>query len=117
MRFKDIFWLPRILLSCDIPFKFWKNTNIGHPVGIVISENAVIGRNVTIYSGVVVGGKYKEGGQEKPTIEDNVIIYANSTIIGNITIGKNAIIGAGSVMLKDVPENELWVGVPAKRIR
>ena len=49
-----------------------------------------------------------------PTIGDNVSIGANATIIGDITICNNVIIGAGSVVVKDVPDNCIVSGNPAK---
>ena len=52
----------------------------------------------------------------KVNIEDNVFIGANSTILPGVKIGKNAIIGAGSVVTKDIPENSIAVGNPAKVI-
>lgn len=50
-------------------------------------------------------------------IEDDVVIGSNATILGGITIGKGAVIGAGSVVTKDVPPGETWVGNPAKQIQ
>ena len=50
-------------------------------------------------------------------IEDNVWIGINSTILPDVTIGKNAIVGARSVVTKDVPENAVVVGNPAKIIK
>tara|TARA_B100001287_G_scaffold238699_1_gene212269 strand:- start:5658 stop:6212 length:555 start_codon:yes stop_codon:yes gene_type:complete len=52
----------------------------------------------------------------KVNIEDNVFIGANSIILPGVSIGKNAIIGAGSVVTKDIPENSIVVGNPAKVI-
>jgi len=52
-----------------------------------------------------------------PTIQDNVTIYAGAVIIGKVTIGTNSIIGANSVVLKDVPTNEIWAGNPAKFVK
>jgi maltose O-acetyltransferase len=52
----------------------------------------------------------------KVKIEDNVFIGANSTILAGVIIGKNAIVGAGSVVTKDIPENSIAVGNPAKVI-
>lgn len=49
-------------------------------------------------------------------IEDNTFIGAYATIMPNVHIGKNCIIAAGSVVTKDVPDNEVWGGVPAKYI-
>jgi serine acetyltransferase len=50
-------------------------------------------------------------------VEDGASIGANSTICPGITIGSGALIGAGSVVTKDVPPNELWVGNPARFVR
>lgn len=52
----------------------------------------------------------------KIIIEDNVFIGANTTILPNVTIGKNSIIGAGSVVTKNIPENSVAVGNPARVI-
>ena len=50
-------------------------------------------------------------------IGKNVLIGSNSTILSGVTIGDNAVIGAGSVVTKDIPENMIAVGSPAKVIR
>ena len=52
----------------------------------------------------------------KVKIGDNVFIGANSTVLPGVIIGKNVIIGAGSVVTKDIPENSIAVGNPAKVI-
>ena len=50
-------------------------------------------------------------------IKDNVFIGAYSFVLKGVTVGKNAIVGAGSVVTKDIPDNEIWAGNPAKFIR
>lgn len=89
------------------------NLKLPHPMGIVIGFDAKIGRNCTIYHQVTVG--QKEG--KFPIIGNNVTIYAGAKIIGNIKIGNNSIIGANAVVIKDVPENSIAVGVPARIIK
>ena len=60
----------------------------------------------------------KQGFESKNIIiEDNVWIGCNSIILGGVTIKKGSIIGAGSVVVKDIGENEIWAGNPAKFIR
>jgi acetyltransferase-like isoleucine patch superfamily enzyme len=50
-------------------------------------------------------------------IDENVWIGAGVAILPGCVIGKNSIIGAGSVVTKSIPENEIWVGVPARKLR
>ena len=52
-----------------------------------------------------------------PTIGDNCIIYPGAKIFGKITIGNNVVIGANAVVNKDVPDNAVVAGVPARIIR
>jgi serine O-acetyltransferase len=85
---------------------------IDHGLGVVIGETAIVGDDVTLYQGVTLGGTGKEHGKRHPTIADNVVIGGGAKVLGNITIGRNCRIGAGSVVLRDVPENSTVVGVP-----
>ncbi|WP_148136436.1 serine O-acetyltransferase [Candidatus Formimonas warabiya] len=87
---------------------------IDHGMGIVIGETAEVGKNVTLYKGVVLGGTGKEKGKRHPTIGDNVVISSNATVLGSIKIGNNVKIGAGSVVLREVPDNCTVVGVPGR---
>ncbi len=50
------------------------------------------------------------------TIGDYVFIGPRVIILPNVTIGKGAVVAAGAVVTKDIPENEIWGGVPAKKI-
>jgi serine O-acetyltransferase len=85
---------------------------IDHGLGVVIGETAIVGDDVTLYQGVTLGGTGKEHGKRHPTIEDNVVIGGGAKVLGNITVGRNCRIGAGSVVLRDVPEDSTVVGVP-----
>ena len=78
-----------------------------------MSDLDKIGYNCKIYQNVSIGNK--DGGF--PTLEDNVTVHANSIVVGNIRIGKNSIIGCGSVVLHDIPANEIWAGNPAHFIK
>ncbi|MGT2647327.1 serine O-acetyltransferase [Streptococcus uberis] len=110
--------LMRVIFACDIPYK----TKIGegtlfphHALGIVIHPYASIGRNCKIEQNVTIGGR--SGLTELPQIGDNVIIGAGASIIGPVVIGNYAQIGANAVVVKDVPERAVVVGVPAKIIK
>src|SRR5579871_491581 len=85
---------------------------IDHGMGVVIGETSIVGDDVTLYQGVTLGGTGKEHGKRHPTIEDNVVVGGGAKILGNIVVGKNCRIGAGSVVLRNVPDNSTVVGVP-----
>lgn len=87
---------------------------IDHGMGVVIGETAEVGNNVTLYQGVTLGGTGKEKGKRHPTIGNNVVISTGAKVLGNIKIGDDVKIGAGSVVLRDVPDNCTVVGVPGK---
>jgi serine O-acetyltransferase len=85
---------------------------IDHGMGVVIGETTIIGDDVTLYQGVTLGGTGKEHGKRHPTIGDNVVIGGGAKILGNIKVGNNCRVGAGSVVLRDVPDDSTVVGVP-----
>jgi serine O-acetyltransferase len=85
---------------------------VDHGLGVVIGETAIVGDDVTLYQGVTLGGTGKEHGKRHPTLEDSVVVGSGAKILGNITVGRNCRIGAGSVVLRNVPEDSTVVGVP-----
>lgn len=97
--------------------QLWPGTKIdrglcfAHFSCIVINNGCRIGKNCTIFQGVTIGSARGKG---VPCIGDNVVICANSSIIGKVTIGNNVIIGAGTVVTKDIPDNAVAVGNPAR---
>lgn len=87
-------------------FKFF------HPFSTVINAER-IGNNFTCLQCTTLGSTSKG----RPIIGNNVILGANVTIIGNVKIGNNVTIGAGAVVVKNIPDNAIAVGNPAKVIR
>lgn len=85
---------------------------------ITIGDNVMLGPKVTIASaGHPLNAALRSEGLENAAainIKDNVWIGANCCILGGVTIGNNAVIAAGAVVTKDIPENALAVGIPAK---
>ena len=54
----------------------------------------------------------------KPVIlKSNCFIGAGSIVLKGVTVGRNSIVGAGSVVTRDIPDNEIWGGSPAKFIK
>lgn len=74
------------------------------------------GKNVYLRQGVTVGNK-GVGSERHPILGNNIIFGANSIVVGPITVGNNVIIAAGAVVTKDVPDNCVVGGVPAKILR
>ncbi|MBE5770662.1 MAG: serine O-acetyltransferase [Clostridiales bacterium] len=90
---------------------------IDHGTGVVIGETAVIGKNVTLYQGVTLGGTGKDTGKRHPTLGDGVTVGAGAKVLGPINIGNHVKVGAGSIVLKDVPDQCTVVGNPGRIVR
>ncbi len=103
--------------------KIGKNLFIDHGMGVVIGETSEIGNNVTIYHMVTLGGispsidsDNQRNIKRHPTLKDNVVVGSGAQILGPVIVGENAKIGANAVVTKDVPENAVMVGIPAKNV-
>ena len=126
-RFKN----PARTIGCFLHFliarTFWKpietlyiyTEDIGgglyiqHGFSTIITAKK-IGENCRIYQQVTIG--YKKG-EEPPVLEDDVTVTCGAKVLGNITMHRGSLVGAGAVVVKDVPENAIVGGVPAKIIR
>ena len=103
--------------------KIGKNLFIDHGMGVVIGETSDIGDNVTIYHNVTLGGispsinsENQRETKRHPTLHDHVVVGSGAQVLGPIVVGKNAKIGANAVVTKDVPENGVMVGIPARNV-
>ncbi len=117
--------LSRFLTGIEIhpKAKIGKNLFIDHGMGVVIGETSEIGDNVTIYHMVTLGGispsvnsDNQRNIKRHPTLMDNVVVGSGAQILGPVVVGKNAKIGANAVVTKDVEENSVMVGIPAKNV-
>ncbi|XOJ73669.1 serine O-acetyltransferase EpsC [Candidatus Pelagibacter sp. Uisw_114] len=117
--------LSRFLTGIEIHpgAKIGKNLFIDHGMGVVIGETSEIGNNVTIYHMATLGGiapsiNSNDQRQVKrhPTLSDCVVVGSGAQILGPVMVGANAKIGSNAVVTKDVPENAVMVGIPAKNV-
>ena len=117
--------LSRFLTGIEIHpgAKIGKNLFIDHGMGVVIGETSEIGNNVTIYHMATLGGiapSINSNNQRQvkrhPTLSDCVVVGSGAQILGPVMIGANAKVGANAVVTKDVPENAVMVGIPAKNV-
>lgn len=105
----NFFYQPRFIPSDPELIKFHNNITVASGVTFInhdlihnVMKN-IDNREYDYYSGCI-------------EVMDNVFIGSNSTILPNVKIGPNVVIAAGSVVTKDVPENSVVAGVPAKVI-
>lgn len=115
------FWYKR--LGFKLRITIYPNTigpgfRIYHAGDFVhVGPNVRIGHNCTMLPGVVFGNKTEEPDNLPVTVGDNCYFGLGAKIFGNVTIGNNVTIGAMSVVTKDIPDNAVVAGIPAKIIR
>ena len=93
--------------------------------GVTIEDRVFVSHNVTFINDKYPRSANPDGSLQTeedwvcvPTlIKEGASIGSSATILCGVTIGKNAIVGAGAVVTKDVPDNTIVAGVPAKIIR
>lgn len=112
--YRALYKLVQILTGIDLPCdaRIGKNFIIDHHGGIVISGYAIFGDNCRIRNGVVVGLS-QVNDPCAPQIGNNVDIGAGAKLLGRIVIGDNVQVGANAVVVRNVPNNSIAVGVPA----
>lgn len=106
-----------LIYNSVIPYqaKIGKGTRFAYGgIGVVIHKRAVIGTKCVIGTNVTIGGK--SGHYQVPIIGNNVYISTGAKVLGPIKIGSNATIGANAVAIKNVEDNTVVVGVPAKKL-
>ena len=96
--------------------KIGKGLYIGHFGQIFVNDSVVIGENCNLSQGVTLGLGGRNEKRGSPSIGDRVFIGPGAKIFGKITIGDDVAIGANAVVTKDLPNNAVAVGIPAKVI-
>jgi len=87
-------------------------TYINARYGITIGDLVQIGSHCSIYSHSTIDDK-----KGKIVLEKNCRIGTHSTVMPNVTVGENSIVAAYSFVNKNIPKNEVWGGIPVKRIK
>jgi serine O-acetyltransferase len=115
------------LLGTEIPLsvKIGQDFELEHGgFGVVIHSLSEIGDRVKIYPGVTLG----RADIHRPIeislfrgirVEDDVILCPGSKVLckeGILRVGRGSVIGANAVLLESTGENEIWAGVPARRV-
>jgi len=114
LLYRILYKLVQIMTGVDLPCEanIGRNFIIDHFGGIIISGGARFGDNCRVRNGVVVGlQRVAEPGA--PTIGNNVDIGTGAKILGRISVGNNVTIGANAVVITDIPNDCIAVGVPA----
>lgn len=103
----------QIRYGIQLPYQtiIGKGLQFSHYNSIVINSDAIIGDFLTIFQGCTIGSVRGKGA---PKIGNNCVFFAGSKIIGNLSIGNNVIVAANAVVVKDVPDNAVVGGIPAK---
>jgi tetrahydrodipicolinate N-acetyltransferase len=99
--------------------------NIGAVVGdntmldmnCVVGARAIVGQNCHIGAGAVLAGVLEPPSATPVVIEDDVLIGANAVVLEGVRVGRNSVVAAGAVVTKDVPENTVVAGQPARVIK
>ena len=114
LLYKVLYKFVQILTGIELPCEVivGRNFVIDHFGGIVVSGYTQFGDDCRIRNGVVIGLK-NIAEPVAPIIGNNVDIGAGAKILGAIKVGNNVVIGANAVVITDVPDNSLAVGVPA----
>lgn len=94
-----------------------KGVDLVHPGFIRIGKFVHIGENATILPMVLFGKKSPGINNPDIYVGDNVYISTGVTVLGPVRIGNNVTIGAGAVVTKDIPDNAVVAGVPARIIK
>jgi len=116
VAYRTLFHFVRNLYGIEVPFsaKVGRRVIFEHQHGIVVHGDTVIGDDCIIRQGVTLGIRRMNELSAAPILGNGVTVGAGAKILGRVRVGDGADIGANAVVLADVPERALAVGVPAQ---
>ena len=86
-------------------------------MGAVLGGRAIVGKNSHVGAGTVLAGVIEPASADPVRVGDDVLIGANAVVIEGVQIGNGSVVAAGAIVTKDVPENVVVAGVPARVIK
>ena len=112
-KFLALFARPLPLLDISSTAEIGGGLIVQHGYGTIIAPRK-IGKNCWVNQGVTIGYTNDD---DCPTLGDNVTVYAGAKILGDVHVGNNVVVAANAVVVKDVEDNCVVGGVPAKVIK
>ena len=112
-KFLSIFASPLPLLDISETAEIGEGLIVQHGYGTIVAPRK-IGKNCWVNQGVTIGYTNND---DCPTIGDNVTVYCGAKVLGDVYVGNNVIVAANAVVVKDVKDNCVVGGVPAKVIK
>ena len=112
-KFLALFARPLPLLDISSTAEIGGGLIVQHGYGTIIAPRK-IGKNCWVNQGVTIGYTNDD---DCPTLGDNVTVYAGAKILGDVHVGNNVVVAAKAVVVKDVEDNCIVGGVPAKVIK
>lgn len=109
----SVFARPLPLLDISSTAEIGGGLIVQHGYATIIAPRK-IGKNCWVNQGVTIG---YTNDNDCPTLGDNVTVYAGAKILGDVHVGNNVVVAANAVIVKDVEDNCIVGGVPAKVIK
>jgi serine O-acetyltransferase len=112
-------WFQYALMASEISprARLGRRVHFPHPTGVVIGDGVVIEDDAWVFQQVTIGSHGRsEDDKAYPVIGRGAKLYVGSKVLGGIRVGARATIGANAVVLSDVPDDGVAVGIPARLV-